>query len=67
MEFADLKQEQIDAYLKSDGVACPACESGNIEGHSVEIDNGIASQDVHCTDCAFEWRDLYYLVRIEAI
>jgi len=48
-------------YVKSDGVRCPYCNGGNIEGESVEIDAGGASQEVRCLDCDKAWLDVYKL------
>jgi hypothetical protein len=70
-------QEQLDAeritsinrisrpdeaqYVKEGGVSCPFCRESDIEGSSVTIDNGIASQSIICTDCGEEWTDVYTL------
>lgn len=50
-----------DQYVAGKGNKCPSCEGKNLEGNSVEIDGGTASQEVSCNDCSSEWLDLYEL------
>lgn len=50
-----------EEYAKRLGVHCPVCGSDMIEGDSFNTDSGIASQEVHCTECDACWRDLYTL------
>ena len=38
---------------------CPKCASPEVEGHSVEIDAGVATQDSYCLVCGFEWVCVY--------
>lgn len=40
---------------------CPCCDSSNIEGGNVEIDDGGAFQEVECI-CGFSWVDNYKLI-----
>jgi hypothetical protein len=61
-----MTDEQREQYLASHGLRCPWCRSEMIEGDSVEVDSGHASQEVHCVDCGREWRDIYKLVDVEA-
>lgn len=56
-----LTREQEAKYIAERGVCCPFCSSGNLEGDSFEIDNGIAPQAITCTDCRKEWTDVYTL------
>ena len=43
--MATLTKEQRAAYLATRGLNCPFCKTGNIEGGSVEINDGGAMQD----------------------
>ena len=61
-----MTDEQREQYLACHGLRCPWCRSEMIEGDSVEVDSGHASQEVHCVDCGREWRDIYKLVDVEA-
>ncbi len=47
-------------YLKC-SYRCPVCDSDDIEGGSVEIDAGGATQEVSCKECDTEWTDIYKL------
>ena len=47
-------------YVAKHGCVCPCCGSTSIEGDSVEIDRGSASQKVSC-DCGADWIDQYSL------
>jgi hypothetical protein len=49
-------------YVKKNGGVCPHCGEDQIEGESVEIDGGEATQDVSCLGCGATWTDLYKLV-----
>lgn len=41
---------------------CPCCDSSDIEGGAVEIDDGGAFQEVDCAACGFAWVDNYKLI-----
>ncbi len=62
-----LTAEQKQYYLEHRGVRCPFCHSQDIEGASVKIDAGSASQDITCLNksCGRYWTDIYRLVDIE--
>lgn len=49
-------------YVLGRGTRCPVCRSENIEGGSVEVDAGAATQEVYCVDCGSEWEDVYSLI-----
>lgn len=49
------------AYVKAEGGVCPACGSDQIEGESVDIEAGGASQGMRCTECGAFWIDCYEL------
>lgn len=55
-----------EAYLKNKGTQCPSCKSKELECGSFDVDGGTAKQEVWCTDCGFEWDDIYTLTGIEA-
>lgn len=50
-----------EQYALSGGVICPVCESTNLSGCGVDIEEGIATQAVMCLDCDADWTDVYHL------
>lgn len=49
-------------YCLADGVVCPFCRCGDqVEGESVDIDAGEATQSCHCNECGKSWIDCYKL------
>ena len=48
-------------YLQSQGVRCPACNSDDIEGGSVDIVGSGASQAIRCLASDARWQYLYRL------
>ena len=61
-----LSEEQQKKYIEAGGVRCPFCASAEIEGQSVEIDAGHATQAMGCQVCDREWVDRYVLVDVTA-
>lgn len=59
-----LTKERRSAYIRGKGIQCPFCGLNCIAGGSVEIDGGVATQGVSCTECNREWTDVYRLVDI---
>jgi len=59
-----LTQEQKKGYIRSRGARCPYCKSTDIEGSSVEIDAGGATQEIFCNNCDKEWVDYYKLADV---
>ena len=56
------KQSLTDAeYVAKLGTRCPVCQSTQLEGGSVNIDGGVASQDIWCKTCGASWNDTYTL------
>lgn len=49
-EYADVK-----------GTVCPVCGSDDLDGGSVDIDAGTATQEVVCLECLSSWTDVYTL------
>ena len=64
--MAKLSEAAKKKYLKADGTCCPYCGSKQIEGQSVEIDGGGASQEVSCLKCGEQWVDCYELMDVIA-
>jgi len=59
-------RERERRYLNQQGVCCPICESGDIEGiGSLHVDGTNAWQKVWCRDCDSEWEDIYHLRGVE--
>lgn len=48
-------------YVKTKGLCCPVCGSAELEGDSIEIENGTANQEVSCSVCDSTWVDRYNL------
>ena len=59
-----LSREKIDEYTWSGGARCPYCGETNIEGSSIDINSGVATQGMSCPDCGRTWDDIYKLVSI---
>ena len=59
----------ITKYLQEGGVKCPVpgCECEQIEGGPVNIDAGVAWQEVSCTKCNAIWKDRYQLIAVDMI
>ena len=56
------KQPLTDAeYVATLGTNCPVCQSTELEGSSVDIDGGVASQEIWCKTCGASWNDTYTL------
>lgn len=49
-------------YVKRQGVICPYCESDLLEGGAVEIEGGLAFQEIFCLSCGKTWTDKYKLI-----
>lgn len=65
MVLRKLTDEEVADYVRKQGVVCPFCTTeGEIEGDSIEIDGGYASQEVWCKACGAEWKDLYTLAGV---
>lgn len=65
--FIDTLGKEI-LWPEDGGVCCPRCGGNEIEGNDgVEIDAGIAWQDVTCLTCDLEWRGQYNLVGIQML
>lgn len=61
----DQKMMGITEYVMRKGVCCPRCRSEDIQGNEVDIDEGTASQEMTCSNCGFEWLDVYTLTRYQ--
>ena len=54
-------------YLKAGGNHCPYCGSKSISGSHLEIDGQDAWQEVTCSACGMDWRDVYRLADVEPV
>lgn len=48
-------------YAEQCGARCPWCLSTSIEGQSIDVDTGNASQEMNCLNCSRSWTDNYVL------
>ena len=48
-----------EEYAEKGGVVCPKCQSEEIHGDRIDIDEGYAYQRCYCTVCNTEWTDEY--------
>lgn len=56
-----MKEMTQKQYVQKKGAHCPFCNSENIEGQQVEINDAGAEQEICCLDCDKEWVDFYKL------
>ena len=61
-----LTDNQKAAYLKNSHL-CPHCGSNDISGGFIEVDGDSAWQEVSCSTCEKEWRDVYKLTEVEDV
>lgn len=54
------------AYVRLKGVCCPFCETGGVTGHSWNVEEGTATQEITCDECDQEWFDVYNLVGFQS-
>jgi hypothetical protein len=52
----------VKAYLKAGGCRCLYCGYEGVEGESVDVEQGGATQKVSCPRCGGAWHDLHRLV-----
>lgn len=57
----------VAAYRRAGGCRCPSCGNADVVGDSVELDAGIAWQEVSCSACDKAWRDEYSLTGFQPI
>jgi len=62
-----LTEQQKAAYLEVRGACCPRCQSDEISGGHVEINDGFAWQNVDCKACGAEWQDVYSLTSVDDV
>ena len=46
---------------------CPVCEDGQVEGDSIDIDSGQATQSITCNTCGAYWTNVYRLERYDGL
>lgn len=44
---------------------CPLCEDNQVQGDSIDINNGQAIQNIDCLTCGAYWTDIYKLDHYE--
>ena len=54
-----------EEHIENGGGNCPKCDSDQIEGRNISIDNGFANQKMSCLDCDAEWIDFYHLTSFQ--
>jgi hypothetical protein len=54
-----LEKGAVKRYLRRGGVGCLFCGSPGVEGESVDIGQGGATQRVSCAACGGSWTDCY--------
>lgn len=57
----------VSEFIAADGGICPVCRSKEIQGDSVDIDGGIAEQQVSCDECHATWVVEYRLERFRDV
>lgn len=62
-----MKQYKVQEYISSGGTICPYCGGEELQGSSVEIENGKAFQQIRCQDCDRTWEDMYILSNIVSL
>ena len=59
-----LTKEQVAAYVDGGGLSCPFCDGAIAYGGAVEVECGVAFQEMTCGDCGERWTDVYWLHHI---
>jgi len=65
MGMKKLTEKKKAKYLEQGGAKCPHCNSGNLQGDSLQSDGGYVWQDIECLDCDMQWVDVYSLTDID--
>jgi hypothetical protein len=59
------EQKRVKEYIEKKGVRCLYCNDYHIEGRSIDIEAGVATQRVDCNNCGASWIDAYDLAHVE--
>ena len=59
-----MKPEKAKEYLEHRGLACPFCDSRDIEGGSMDFEAGEIAQRISCHECNERWTDVYKLAAV---
>jgi len=59
-----MQVKQAKKYLEERGLACPFCNSWDIEGGSMDFEAGEIAQRISCHKCNERWTDVYKLVAV---
>ena len=55
-------------YVNGGGSNCPYCGSLHIEGVAgVNVEGGMALQEIRCLDCDSAWQDIYRLIGYQPV
>ena len=56
------KVKTSEEYVKTGGLLCPVCGGSTLESTSaMQVDDGVAWQEIVCVDCESTWTDTYTL------
>lgn len=55
-----------EEYVSGKGLLCPFCGSESIQGGFIQVEAGVALQEMGCARCENRWQDIYRLVGFEA-
>jgi len=60
-----LSEEEIEAYVASQGKECPWCKSRNIEETGfLDMTDQWTSNEMKCLECKALWHALYVLIHV---
>jgi hypothetical protein len=59
-----MQTKNAKKYLARRGRAYPFCGHKNIEGHSMNFENGEIGQEISCHKCDETWWDVYKLIAV---
>ena len=59
-----MNKGQRENYIESGGNICPICESADITGGAIMVEQLEAWQSVWCNECDAEWTDIYKIDRV---
>lgn len=62
-----LPEAELKPYIEASGQYCPVCKGHDISGGYIEIDGGVAWQEVDCGECGATWTDEYDLARVSNV
>lgn len=60
-----MTKEQRETYIEGGGNFCPLCESADITGGAIMVEQLEAWQSVWCNECGAEWLDVYKFSHVQ--